>query len=115
MPVQNNIIRKIIEPTKPGFHWFVIICIIFGELLTYTWIRTESTQTVLQISSSQKLLVKKKSYQKALSIERDRLKSDDRITKIARTRLDLLTDTLNQTIYFSDISTAGAQTKGKRY
>ena len=115
MPIKNNIIRKIIEPTKPGFHWFVIICIIFGELLTYTWIRTESTQTILKISSNQKLLVKKNSYRKALSIERDRLKSDDRITRIARTRLDLLTDTMNQTIYFSDITTAGTQIKGKKY
>jgi hypothetical protein len=100
MTIKNNITRKIIQPKKAGFHWFVIISIIFCELLTYTWIRTESTQTILQISSTQKLLTKKTSYQKALSIERDRLKSDDRITRIARTRLNLLTATLGQTIYF---------------
>ena len=100
MTIKNNIVRKVIQPEKARFHWFVIICIIFCELLMYTWVRTESTQTILQISSAQKLLEKKISYQKELSVERGQLKSDDRITTIARTQLNLISDTLNQTIYF---------------
>ncbi len=100
MAIKNNIPKKIIQPKKAGFHWVVIIGIIFCELLTYTWVRTESTHTILQISSSQKQLGEKVSYQKALSIERDRLKSDDRITRIAKTRLNLSTHSLSQTIYW---------------
>lgn len=100
MAVKNNIPKKTIQPKTPGFHWVVIIGIIFCELLTYTWVRTESTQTILQMSGFQKQFIEKVSYQKALSIERDRLKSDGRITRIAKTRLNLATHTLSQTIYW---------------
>jgi len=110
MTIKNNITRKIIPPKKAEFHWIVIICIIFCQLLVYTWVRTESTQTILQISTLQKTLIEKSSYQKALSIERNRLKSDERITRIAKTRLNLSTVTINQTIYFP-----AADTKGKEY
>ncbi len=100
MAIKNNIPKKIIQPKKAGLHWVVLIGIIFCELLTYTWIRTESTQAILQISNFQRQYDGKVSYQKALSIERDRLKSDERITKIAKTRLNLSTHTLSQTIYW---------------
>lgn len=79
----------------------IIICLIFCELLVYTWVRTETTQTILQVSKAQEMLVEKQSYQWALSLERERLKSDDRITRIAKTKLNLLKNTLEQTIYFS--------------
>ena len=102
MTIKNNISKKNVRPQKPGFCWFVIISIIFCELLVYTWIRTESAQTILRVSREQEMFVKKISYRKALSVERDRLKSDDRITRIAKTRLNLFTDTANQTIYLSD-------------
>jgi hypothetical protein len=108
MAIKNNIQRRIIQPQKAGFHWVVIIGIIFCELLTYTWIRTESTQTILQISSAQKQFGKDITYQKALYIERDRLKSDDRITRIAKTRLNLVTHTLSQTIYWPVSQKAGS-------
>ncbi|MBC2704630.1 hypothetical protein [Desulfobacula sp.] len=98
MAIKNNIPPKI-PSRKSSFRWLVIISIIFCELLVYTWIRTESTQTILRVSKGQEAFVKKASYHKALSVERDRLKSDDRITRIAKTRLNLLTDTANQTIY----------------
>jgi len=101
MVIKNNLPKKKVRPQKSSFRWLVIISIIFCELLVYTWIRTESTETILRISKEQEAFVKKTSYHKALSVERDRLKSDDRITRIAKTRLNLLTDTLNQTIYLS--------------
>jgi cell division protein FtsL len=110
MTIKNNIPRKIMPPKKAGLHWIVIICIIFCELLAYTWVRTESTQTILQISTLQKTLTEKGAYQKALSVERNRLKSDERITRIAKTRLNLSTVTMNQTIYFP-----AQDTQGKKY
>ena len=101
MTIKNNISKIAIPPQNVGFRWFVIICLIFCELLVYTWIRTESTQTILRVSKAQAAHIKETSYHNALSVERDRLKSDERITRIAKTRLNLSTDTLNQTIYFS--------------
>ena len=84
-----------------GFRWLVLIAVLFCELLTHAWVRTESTQTILRISNAQAGIAKARSYGDALSLERNRLKSDARITRIARTRLDLSTDTFNQTIYLS--------------
>jgi len=101
MTIKNNISPKNVQPQKAGFIWLAIIGLIFCEFLGYTWIRTESTQTILRVSAAQAVYIDKTSYQKALSLERDRLKSDDRITGIAKTRLNLSIDTLDQTIYFS--------------
>jgi len=98
MAIKNNLPKKI-PSQKSNFRWLIIISIIFCELLAYTWIRTESTQTILRISKGQAAFVENTSYHKALSVEKDRLKSSDRITRIAKTRLNLLTDTANQTIY----------------
>ena len=102
METAENRLKQFKEPQTAGFHWIVIICIVFCQLLAYTWVRTESTQTILHISKDQKMLARKLSYQKELNIERDRLKSDDRVTRIPRTRLNLLTQTLNQTIFFPE-------------
>ncbi len=99
MAIKNDISPKKVEPQKIGFLWLVIISLIFIELLVYTWIRTESTQTILRVSKARAAHIEKVSYNKALNVERDRLKSDDRITRIAKTRLNLSNDTLDQTIY----------------
>ncbi|MBU1341222.1 MAG: hypothetical protein KKE44_22165 [Proteobacteria bacterium] len=100
MTIKNNIHKKIIKPQKAGFRWLFIIGLIFCELLAYTWVRTESTQTILRVSKARTAHTIEMSYHKALLVERDRLKSDDRITRIAKTRLNLSSDTLNQIIYF---------------
>lgn len=86
---------------RVGYRWLALILVLFCELMGHAWVRTESTQAILRISNAQAAITKRLSYGKALSVERDRLKSDSRITRIARTRLGLLTDTFNQTIYLS--------------
>ena len=101
MTIKKNIAPKAVHQQKAGFLWIIVICLIFCELMVHTWVRTESTQTILRVSEAQECYVQKTSYHKALSVERDRLKSDDRITRIAKTRLNLSIDTLNQTIYLS--------------
>ncbi len=101
MAIKNNILKKNSKPQTKGLSWIIIICLIFGELLAYTWIRTESTHTILRVSKAQETLAQKISYNKALSVERDRLKSDDRIIRIAKSKLNLSTDTSNPTIYLS--------------
>lgn len=99
MTNKANTLKKHVLPQKKGLPWLIVIAIIFCELLGYTWLRTESTQTILQISEAQGELSKERTYQKALAIEKERLKSDDRITRIARTRLNLIRETSTQTIY----------------
>ncbi len=86
---------------RVGYRWLALILVLFCELLGHAWVRTESSQAILRISNAQAAVTKATSYGKALSVERDRLKSDNRITKIARTRLGLSADTFNQTIYLS--------------
>jgi hypothetical protein len=103
MAVKNNTAKKTNTQHKSGFPWIIIICLIFCELLTYTWIRTESTHTILQISRSLDEYTQKASYTKALLLERERLNSDDRITRIARTRLHLTSDTIEQTVYLTPV------------
>ncbi|WP_300461354.1 hypothetical protein [Desulfobacula sp.] len=101
MTITNNIAPKAVAQQKAGFPWMIAICLIFCELLVHTWVRTESTHTILRVSEAQERYIQKMSYHKALSMERDRLKSDGRITRIAKTRLNLSIDTLDQTIYLS--------------
>lgn len=102
MTIENDIYPKKVKPQKAGFRWLVLIGLLFIELLVYTWVRTESTQTILRVSKARAEHIKKTSYSKALSVERDWLKSDERITRIAKNLLDLSVDTLEQTIYISD-------------
>jgi len=96
--VRPNEIRK---HHRRGLRWFALILVLVCELLAHTWIRTESTQAILRISETQTDIQKTISYRKALGLERDRLKSDARITRIARTRLGLSSEIFNQTIYLS--------------
>ncbi len=84
-----------------GTVWLLVIFIIFSELMAYTWIRVESTHALLRISKAEERLLEKRSYQKALLAEKEWLKSDARITQIAKNRLNLSTVTMKQTIYLS--------------
>ncbi len=97
--IKNQSAHRQIKPQRAGYRWLLIIAIIFCELLIYTWVRTESTHATIRVSRYRDSLTQQNSYGKALSVERDRLRSDDRITKIAKTRLNLSTDTSKQTIY----------------
>ncbi len=101
MAIKNNIPKKIVVPQKEGFRWLIVISIIFCELLAYAWVRTEATQTMLRISEAQRRLMKNQSYQTALLLEIDRLRSEDRITKIATSHLNLFRDSGNSTYYLS--------------
>ncbi|MCP3941276.1 MAG: hypothetical protein GY710_07320 [Desulfobacteraceae bacterium] len=86
---------------RVGFRWLALIIVLFCELMAHAYVRTESTQTIVRISNAQAGITKSLSYGEALSVERDRLKSDVRITKIATTRLGLSTDIFNKIIYLS--------------
>ncbi|MBU1194188.1 MAG: hypothetical protein KKE62_02995 [Proteobacteria bacterium] len=101
MAIKNNIPARPAKQPKELLGWLLIIMVIFCQLLAYTWVRTESTQTILRITQARETHSRKISYNKALLVEKERLMSDERITRIAKTRLSLLEDTAGQTIYFS--------------
>ena len=102
MAAKNIKMMKSPIPKKStGSLWLLIIFILFAELMVYTWIRTESTQVLLRISKAEEHLLEKRSYHKTLLAEMEWLKSDARITRIARNRLNLSTVTMEQTIYLS--------------
>jgi len=93
--------HKTQKKQRVGYRWLALIVVLFCELMVHAWVRTESTQTIVRISNAQAGITKSLSYGRALSVERDRLKSDARITRIARTHLGLSTDTFSQTLYLS--------------
>ncbi len=101
MAIKNNISKKQVVPQTAGFRWLIVISIIFFELLCYAWVRTETTQTMLRISKAERRLIENQSYQTALLLEIDRLKSEDRITKIASSKLNLSRDLGTNTYYLS--------------
>ncbi|WDP89447.1 MAG: cell division protein FtsL [Desulfobacter sp.] len=94
--------HEIPVPQRKGLRWFALILVLICELMAHTWVRTESTQAMLRISQAQARVQKCLSYRKALNLERDRLASDGRITRIARTRLGLTSDVSDQTIYIQN-------------
>lgn len=101
MAVKNNISKKHKKPQSRGLSWIFMIGLLFIQLFAYTWVRTESTQTILNISKLQGDLAGKQALNKALEVERDRLESDDRIIRIAKTKLELLPETSVETIYLA--------------
>lgn len=72
-----------------------------AELICNTWIRSESSQTMIMIAKTESRIRDMADYRQALSVELERLKSEARITRIARTRLGLTPDIFHQTIYLS--------------
>ncbi len=91
--------QQIMKPQKSSFGWILVISTLICLFLIHAWIRTESNQTLRRISNARAELAKTLSYREALALERDRLKSDARITRIAMQQLGLSADTFEQIIY----------------
>lgn len=79
--------------------WFLLIIVLAAELICNAWIRSESRQAMIMITRTESQIRDMTDYRQALSVELERLKSEARITRIARTRLGLTPDIFNQTIY----------------
>jgi len=78
--------------------WMTVMFIFIAELLFYTWCRVQNVQHGYEISRkdhSQKQLI---AYQNNLKIELARLKSPDRIARIAKQQLGLIMPTTDKTI-----------------
>ena len=69
-----------------------------SELLFYTWCRVQYVRVKYEIQEQTTRFRKLSAMQDNLKIELARLKSPQRITKIAQTQLGLVTPTSKQTI-----------------
>ncbi|RJQ62682.1 MAG: hypothetical protein C4530_04460 [Desulfobacteraceae bacterium] len=78
--------------------WIFIMGFFITELLVYTWCRLQCTQIGYAISSETKRHDELIAVQKNLKIELARLKSPQRIAKIARERLGLIPPSPEQVI-----------------
>lgn len=91
--------RKTDRIKKASSHkgtWVVVIFVLTVELFAFTWSRVQCTTTGYAITHEQEVYNELVSIRKKLTIERAHLKSPDRISNIAKKRLDLDTPDQNQ-------------------
>lgn len=74
---------------KPIGIWVVIILIFMAELFAYTWCRVQCISTGYRIANETENLQRAMMMQKNLRVELARLKSPDRVARIATTKLEL--------------------------
>lgn len=83
---------------KVTIAYLLLMFAFIAELLFYTWCRVQYVRVKYEIQEQTTRFRKLSAMQDNLKIELARLKSPQRITKIARTQLGLVTPTSKQTI-----------------
>ena len=78
--------------------WMLLMCIFIMELLFYTWCRVQNVNYGYEISKETQNQKQLTAYQNNLKIELARLKSPDRITKIAKEQLGMMMPSTDRTI-----------------
>jgi cell division protein FtsL len=76
--------------------WITLLCVLVLELLGYAWVRMECVRVGYEISALTKEQQKLNELQANLKVELARLKSPQRITKIAQEKLGLTMPTPKQ-------------------
>ncbi len=95
MAVKPN--KKNRPPQAVGI-WLILLAVFISEMLLYTWSRVQCLRLGYGISSAIEKQRELQLLQNNLKIELARLKSPDRIVKIARERLGLIHPKPEQTI-----------------
>jgi len=85
----NRKVKNHIRNPKIISIWIAFMIIFIMELLFYTWCRVQYVSTGYQISEIVEIQKQLKSLQSNLKIEAARLKSPERIARIAREKLGL--------------------------
>ena len=78
--------------------WLVILLLFMGELFFYTWCRVNNVRHGYEVASETEKQSKLLAYQNNLKIELARLKSPERIARIAQEQLGLSMPRAGQTI-----------------
>ncbi|MEA2059416.1 MAG: cell division protein FtsL [Thermodesulfobacteriota bacterium] len=87
---------------KMSLKWLVYVFLIIVELLIYTGTRLEHVNTEFRIADAKSRQEHLKSEKSQLLLEKDRLSAPERISEIARTRLDLIVPDHNQIVYLDN-------------
>lgn len=95
---------KNIRKLKAAGIWIVLMFIFMTELLFYTWSRVQCVQLGYEISKETDNIQDLTAVQNSLKIEIARLKSPERIEKIAKNRFDLSTPRPEQVIMIHEAS-----------
>jgi cell division protein FtsL len=83
---------------KVTIAWLVLMFAFIAELLFYTWCRVQYVRVKYEIQEQTTRIRKLSAMQDNFKIELARLKSPQRISKIAREQLGLVTPSPKQTI-----------------
>ena len=78
--------------------WIIILSLFISELLIYTWARVQCINVGYEINTETRKNIDLKSVKKNIQIELARLKSPERLSRIAKERLNLNTPTPDQII-----------------
>ena len=95
--MRNRKRKKVDSPKMVGI-WILLLLIFVGELLLYTWCRMQCVRTGYEISAHTKKNRELTALQKSLKVELARLKSPERIARIAQTQLGLIMPNAKHTI-----------------
>jgi len=87
-----NIMQTLIQkkPKISTCFWSILIIIFVVELLVYTWCRVQFVQIGYEIRQQEEKHQKLLKLQNELKIEQARLKSPERITRIASQQLNMI-------------------------
>jgi cell division protein FtsL len=91
--------KKNIRNNKIIGVWIVLVLIFIAELFFYTWCRVRCVRVGYAVTEQRANHQHLIASQKNLRIELARLKSPERITKLAKDRLGLVTPDPKQTIF----------------
>lgn len=91
-PATKQLSRKVV------FIWIAVMFVFISELLVYTWCRVQNTKKGYDISGLNAETRQLMMVQKSLQIELARLRSPDRIARIAKDTLGLKTPTPQQMV-----------------
>jgi len=83
--------KKNVRSTKMVIIWFIIMAVFIAELLIYTWSRVQCINTGYEISNENNKNRNLVKLQNNLKVELARLKSPERLAKIAKNQLGLKT------------------------
>lgn len=84
--------------TKLTGVWMLLMSIFIMELLFYTWCRVQNVNHGYEITKATQDQRQLTTYQNNLKIELARLKSPDRIAKIAKDQLGMMKPSTDRTI-----------------
>lgn len=90
------------RPERKGA-WMVVTALVLVELMAYTWIRVAHIDTAARILKAREFRKQERAYQSELLVEKEHLRSPERIMRIAGQELDLRVPAPYQIIHLNEL------------